>query len=775
MSDLSLSGVGSGIDWQSFLDQMESIEQKTLTPYTNEKTAYSNKLSAWQSFSSLLTTLDTATADLTTISGFDIFSSSTSSSSSVSAGSILTATVGTSSAKGSYQVVVTNKAQVEKLSSNSFTSKTSAMGISGTILVNGKAVEIAATDSLQNLQSKINATDSGANASGVTASILQDSANSYRLVLTSEKEGAAGISLLNATADVSGVASDPLASLGFNGSGTTIKNKVTGGATSDSFSSSSTAVDAQLGIDAAALSGTVTINGKTVTVNLSDSLTDIAQAMTDAGLSASVVSQTTNGTTTYKLQIEGMTSYTDQNSVLQSLGLIEGKRDDLVGVTGSTVNTTDGSTPISASTLITDIFGYANATAGDKITVSGTQHDGSSVSADLAIDGTTTVQDLLTKIQDTFGNVTASITSDGKLQVIDNATGSSALSVNVQSTVADANSSLSFGSFGTVGTVRKMVIQQGQDAAFTVDGVAMTSSSNTVTTAIQGVTLNLMSADPNTTVTVNVDRDAKGIEDKINSMLKAYNSVISYINTQMTYNADSKTTGGVLFGDNTLKSIKQQLQGAMMSKIGTGAIKYLSDIGISVDRDYTLSLDSEKFEDVLNTNFTDVVNLFSNSGTSSNGLFTYQYSGKDTLSGTYNVSVTSLGSGVITGTIDGVDISGTGTLLSLSNSTSNANGLGISYTGTASTSSATFTFTRGIASLLDNVLNTLTDSVDGTVTLTEKTMQDQIDRLTDKLSDMQTQIDAKLATLKTQFQAMDTAVANMNSTMSYLTSQLSKL
>lgn len=776
MADLSLSGVGSGIDWASLLTQMESVEQQSLTPYSDEKTTYTSKLSAWKSFSSLLTTLQTASEKVNDSSDFNIFTTSLSSSSSTSASSILTATASSSATKGSYQVVVNNTAQVEKLSSSSFTSKTSALGISGTIIVNGRAVEIASTDSLQNLQTKINAVDSGSTSSGVTASILQDSANAYRLVLTSENEGADGISLLNANADVNGVAQDTLASLGFNSSGTSIKNQVTGGAQSDSFSNRSTAVDAQLGIDGEDLSGTVTINGKSVTIDLSDSLDDIAQAMTNAGLSASVVSETNNSTTTYKLQIEGMTTYTDQNSVLQSLGLIEGNRDDLVGTTGSVANTTDGSTAITASTKITDIFGYTTATSGDKITISGTTHDGTTAtSTDLTIDSNTTVQDLLTKIQDTFGNVTASITSDGKLQVVDNDTGTSQLSVNVRSTIADSSSSLDFGTFSSVGTVRKLVIQQGKDASYTVDGVAMTSKSNTVTTALQGVTLDLLSADPNTTVTVNVSRDASGIEDEIDSMLTAYNNVMSYINTQMTYNSDTNTTGGVLFGDNTLKAIKTQLQTTMLSKVGTGSLKYLSDIGITVGDDYTLSLDKTTFENALNTDYTDVVNLFANSGTSSNGQFSYLYSNNNTVAGTYNVSVTSDGSGNVTGTIDGYSGTGSGDTLLLENSSSKANGLGITYTGTATSASGTFTFTRGIASLLDNVINSLTDSVSGTVTVTENSMQTQIDRLTQKLSDMQTQIDNKMATYKTQFQNMDTAVGEMNSELSYLSTQFAKL
>ena len=281
----------------------------------------------------------------------------------------------------------------------------SALNISGTILVNGQAVQIASTDSLQNIETNINSLNSGTTASGVTASIVQDSSNTYRLELTSDNTGASGISLLN------GSASDTLGSLGFNGTGTSIKNQVTGGAQSDSFyeffhRGGGPARNIKQ------LSGTVTINGKTATIDLSDTLQTIQSDLVAAGISASIVSSTSGSTTTYRLQIAGMTSYTDQNNVLQTLGLIQGNRDDTVGVTGSVANTTDGSTPITAATDITSIYGYNQYTSGDKITISGTTHDGTAVAAtNFAITPTTTVGDLLNEIQSLFGNVTASVTS----------------------------------------------------------------------------------------------------------------------------------------------------------------------------------------------------------------------------------------------------------------------------------------------------------------------------------------------------------------------------
>ncbi|MEM5788376.1 MAG: flagellar cap protein FliD N-terminal domain-containing protein, partial [Syntrophobacteraceae bacterium] len=162
---LSVSGLGSGIDWQSILDKLREVETNKVTMLTNQKTKHNAKLSAWQTFSGKISALQTAASELKKAEGFNIFTTSVASSSTVAAGSLLSATASSSAAKGSYQVVVNNTAQVEKLASGSYQSQTSALNVSGTILVNGKAVQVEATDTLQNLRTKINATNSGTSAS----------------------------------------------------------------------------------------------------------------------------------------------------------------------------------------------------------------------------------------------------------------------------------------------------------------------------------------------------------------------------------------------------------------------------------------------------------------------------------------------------------------------------------------------------------------------------------------------------------------------------------
>jgi flagellar hook-associated protein 2 len=862
------------------VDQLRAVENQRLNLLAQQKGKHEAKLSAWQSYNDKLSSLQSAASNLKSAGAFNLFGvSMTSSSSTVTAASLLTVTASSSAAEGTYDVTITNKAQVEKLASQSYTSKSDAVGVSGAILVNGHAVNISNDDSLEDIRTAINQVNTGDEASQVVASIIQESASSYRLVLTSETEGAAGLSLLN------GSSGDVLGSLGFNSSGTALKNQATGGARSDRFTSASTAVDSLLGNESQVLSGNVIINGIPITISLSDSLSDIKDALVGEGISARLVTETEGLDTYYSLEVEGMTSWTDGSNVLQSLGIIEGKRDDVIGVKSGTANTTDGQTAITSGTLITNVYGYLNQDAADTISISGKKHDGSAVSTSFAIDGTKTVGDLMTAVQSAFGNVTASVTSDGKIQVVDNDTGTSQLSVGLTANLNHANpGNLSFGTFTDVGTVRSYVLQQGRDASFTVDGMQMTSSSNTVTDAIPGLTLNLLGQSEGTTVSVNVDRDNEGIKEKLQSVVDAYNGVMDFVNAQMTYDTETRTTGGALFGDTLLKSIKTNLQSTLVNQVwGTTSLTALSSIGITMGENSVLEVDSSILDEKLQTNFDDVVKLFSNNGASANNNLSYVYSSRDSQQGTYAVDITQTatkatisGSGIVwtggyggaTGdeititdsasgkaitktfkaaeslsdisaglnsllhdegmeistsvdgsgqlqisqnnygsgksftlsyvggakaslgitdpddTADGSDVAGdiggipavgSGQILEMEDTTSTAVGLQIKYTGTATGAVGDFTFTRGVASLLEGQLYKVTDSIDGTLTIRQNGVQTSIDQMEDKIETTQDQIDRKMAALTKRFQAMETALSQMQAMQSYLNAQLGSL
>jgi flagellar hook-associated protein 2 len=155
--------------------------------------------------------------------------------------------------------------------------------------------------------------------------------------------------------------------------------------------------------------------------------------------------------------------------------------------------------------------------------------------------------------------------------------------------------------------------QAGAPAQLTVDGVSMTKTSNTVTDAIQGVTLNLLSQGSSTTVSVTNDKDA--VTQKINSFVTAYNSAMSLINSESVYDATAKKAG-VLAGNATVQSMKIQLQNMLTTIVpGSSSVRSLADLGITTDEnDGTISVNSSTLSNALSNNYNDVVNLFSHNG-----------------------------------------------------------------------------------------------------------------------------------------------------------------
>jgi flagellar hook-associated protein 2 len=643
-----VSGLSSGFDWSSMIDQLMQVEQKKVDLVGNQQTTYKNQLSEWQSFNTQLLSLKTAADALKDPEDFSVYSSNmTSDSSTVDASDLLSVSTSSLSSKGSYTINVSSLATAQKLSSRPFSSSADALGASyaGDLLINGVAVSINATDSLADVRDKINNANAGTAATGVSATIVSYGANDYRLTLTSDTTGEDGIGLQNASS------SDLVELFGWKDKSSSVKNSITGGAQSDSFSNSTQDIKTLLGLSTTQ-SGTIKINNQDVSVNFStDSIEDIKNAINGAsitGVSASVITDTTGNTTTYKLQIDGSQDFVDAQNILETLGVIQNGQSAVQGTTSGNSMTVNGEY-ITPDSLITDIDGYNQFTIGDKISLGGssTNHSGQSVSQDiLTITTGTTVQDLLNAIEaayETSGNeVSAYVTSNGKIEVDDLETGTSSLVMDLQSTINDSNSSLDWGAFTALGEVRKRELVAGSDASITVDGVTKTSSDNAVDDVIPGVTLNLTKADPDTTITLNIDHDVDTIMGKISDFVDAYNQVSTYINQQQSYDTDKKQPGGVLFGDGTLSSVKSDLSSTIVQTVWGVSSDYsmMGLVGITLDNDGQLSIDSDKLKGYLTTNFNDVKNLFAANGSSDSGTLQYISHSNDTNAGEYAVHIT---------------------------------------------------------------------------------------------------------------------------------------
>lgn len=172
---------------------------------------------------------------------------------------------------------------------------------------------------------------------------------------------------------------------------------------------------------------------------------------------------------------------------------------------------------------------------------------------------------------------------------------------------------LNFGNATTGATVPPLSnLQNAGNANFTVDGLPISRSSNTISDVMPGVSLELFTA---TTGSARIDlkRDSSGIEEKLNALVKAYNDFMDNMKILGDSASDVEMYGGALAGDSILSSIKSQVRNLVMGDSSTPGtkLKAARDVGIDIDRNGKMSLNATKLESALGNNFSDVVTLFS--------------------------------------------------------------------------------------------------------------------------------------------------------------------
>jgi flagellar hook-associated protein 2 len=149
----------------------------------------------------------------------------------------------------------------------------------------------------------------------------------------------------------------------------------------------------------------------------------------------------------------------------------------------------------------------------------------------------------------------------------------------------------------------------GINASFSLDGVPLSSTTNTVSSPLPGVTLNLLAANPAKPVTISVGPDTAGITQAINDFVSAYNSAIGSVNSQ--FKASANSGAGPLANNSALRSLQSSLlSDVTYSVTGNNGVVNLASIGIDLQNDGTLSVDSSKLSSALSTQFADVKTFF---------------------------------------------------------------------------------------------------------------------------------------------------------------------
>ena len=162
----------------------------------------------------------------------------------------------------------------------------------------------------------------------------------------------------------------------------------------------------------------------------------------------------------------------------------------------------------------------------------------------------------------------------------------------------------------------------GTDATLSIDNIPFSSTSNTVTGAIPGVTLNLVSAEPGVPLQLSIGPDSTQASDAINTFVTAYNALISAINQQFTVDPTTNTEGP-LGSDGSLRQLQSSLfsditySAAGNSTLNNLGYVNLASLGINMNDDGTLTVDNTTLNNVLTSNPSALLTFFQNTASGS--------------------------------------------------------------------------------------------------------------------------------------------------------------
>ena len=216
---------------------------------------------------------------------------------------------------------------------------------------------------------------------------------------------------------------------------------------------------------------------------------------------------------------------------------------------------------------------------------------------------------MVSAINDAKLGVTAALinTGNGYKMVVTGDTGA-AKSFSLASTASDV-------------TFDRTNLQDAQDAAFKINGLPVTRTTNTVNDAIDGVTLNLYTPTSGS-ARLDLNRDTTAIKANLAAVVTAYNDLENTLKELGNSKSTIKDVGGSMVGDSLLQTIRNQVRNMVVGNSTTPgtAIKAGRDVGLSIDRTGQLTLDNTKLDNALQNHFDDVVKMFT-AGTNNKSIY----------------------------------------------------------------------------------------------------------------------------------------------------------
>jgi len=656
MGELRFPGLATGIDSTELVKQLMIINSQRLARYQVKKMSYEDKSSVYDELRAKVRALDSAVAALSDSNDLQIFNSTSSDR------DILAVSASSTANPGSHTVdinqLATSETWIQDVSTFSY--KTDYVGGGDFIYsYNHQERVIRAVEDETTLEDLVGLINNDANNPGVTASLLYQGGK-YHLMLSGQETGEDyQISVNTSTTEV-WESSTEGGSFTKDGENATLSTKITelgeftanSGLQGDEF---------------------ITISGKNhFGTDISPDLDLDVTANTTVGHLIDSINEHFDGIAT-AVFINGEIHLTDHindtSGIEISLSYNAGSGDTELVLPAMAVSTEGGGTSESLASLSSTSFIQTQDAQSSKTRIDGYPSSTAAEVQTLTLDDNASGHFHLTYNGQTTGEISANAVPADIQAALEALSNVSAGDITVGGTRLSEGGPLTFQFLESAGDVSMISIDASALTGPTSYSFVETTkgndgwlnrNGNSISDALSGITLNLKDVtevgDP---IDITVTRDTTSVRSKIQSMVTAYNELITFLAQKTEYDDETKEMG-ILSTDIATSLIKTQMRepfiGVAAGFTDEDTFFQISDIGISFDGDGMMEFDTGEFDEAIAEDFTAVLELLgaTKSGETVEGATIEFYSASDkyTTAGEYDIEVTieDLGEGnVITG------------------------------------------------------------------------------------------------------------------------------
>jgi flagellar hook-associated protein 2 len=309
-------------------------------------------------------------------------------------------------------------------------------------------------------------------------------------------------------------------------------------------------------------------------------------------------------------------------------------------------------------------------------------------------------------------------------------------------------------------------LQAAANAGFSLNGIAISSGSNTITGVVPGLTLVLAASG---SATVQVSQSAAALDKAANNLVSALNDVLGTINQYASYNPTSG--GGPLLGDVGLDVVRTALLDAITAPGGAGSgqgtpYNSLSAIGFGVTSSGTVTFNDAAFQSAAAANYNAVAALLGEAGVASNANVSVQSLGA-AQPGTYAVDVTANSAGAVSGTVNGQAASGTGGVMVVTGP-GPAQGLALQISPGVTGNLGQVTISQGLFGTLSSIVNSALASGTGSITSELAGLNATITSMNQQIAALQQQAQQETLALTQQYGAAQATLSQLTTISNFL-------